>query len=119
MDLSNLMCFNTLQLLSLLMITLFHFWPVDCSSDWFLRPSNTSLGLITSLLCVMTRCSKFILNIFSPDLELPISPRIPGSIRGKCYFKSTIWEYIRMFIVIISSFPVNGARKLYTWMDRW
>lgn len=48
------MYFNTLQLLSLLMLMLklSHFWPMRYSLDWLLNPFDTSLGDFNSFLAI-------------------------------------------------------------------
>lgn len=82
-----LICFNPLQVLSLLLLRLFHLWPVGAYSGWLLSPFDMTLAVIDCFLSDMTRCSRFILFFCAPDLKSAISLRSSGFFLWKMAFR--------------------------------
>lgn len=76
---------------SIFVVKSFHLWPLGTVPCWLPVPFGMPTlvcFLKTSLLSGLTRCSKFIYIISSPAVELPISPRNPGSLCWKMTFSN-------------------------------
>lgn len=81
---------------SILLVKSFHLWPLQTVPGWLPAPFGMPTlfcFLKTPLLSGLTKCSKFICIISFPAIELPISPRNPGSLCWKMTFSNQDLDY--------------------------